>query len=63
MAMSDVENENNDSSYSSGQKEESASKIMHELISRGVLLDTFNSAGETALMIAAKHGKMKLVKN
>ena len=36
---------------------------MHELISRGVLLDTFNSAGETALMIAAKHGKMKLVRN
>ena len=63
MAMSDVENEDNDSSYGSGQKEESASRIMHELISRGVLLDTFNSAGETALMIAVKRGKVKIIKN
>jgi len=62
IAMSDVENEDSDSSYGSGQKEESAAIIMHELVTRGVLLDTLNSAGETALMIAVKRGKVKTLK-
>jgi len=35
---------------------------MHELVTRGVLLDTLNSAGETALMIAVKRGKVKTLK-
>jgi len=62
IAMSDVENEDSDSSYGSGQKEQSTTIIMHELITRGVLLDTLNSAGETALMIAVKRGKVKTLK-
>jgi len=37
--------------------------IMHELISRGVLLDSLNSAGETALMIAVKREKVRTIKS
>ena len=36
---------------------------MHEIISRGIILDTLNDNGETPLMIAAKRGKIKLVNN
>jgi len=36
---------------------------MHELTSRGIILDALNNDGETALMISAKRGKMKLVNN
>jgi ankyrin repeat protein len=63
IAMSDVEIEDSETSYGSGQKEESASMIMNELISRGVLLDSLNSAGETALMIAVKRGKVRTIKS
>ena len=63
MAMSDVEIEESETSYGSGQKEEGASMIMHELISRGVLLDSLNSAGETALMIAVKREKVRTIKS
>jgi ankyrin repeat protein len=63
MAMSDVEIEDSETSYGSGQKEEGASMIMHELISRGVLLDSLNSAGETALMIGVKRGKVRTIKS
>ena len=63
MAMSDVENEDSETSYGSGQKEDGASMIMHELISRGVLLDALNDDAETALMIAVKRGKVRIIKN
>ena len=37
--------------------------IMHELNSRGVLLDSLNSAGETALMISVKRGNVRTIKS
>ncbi|HBL56158.1 MAG TPA: hypothetical protein DDZ36_09885 [Deltaproteobacteria bacterium] len=63
MAMSDVENEDSQTLYGSGQKEERASTQMYELISRGIVLDKLNDNGETALMIAVKRRKMKLIIN
>ena len=62
MAMSDVENETSHTEPGS-EKIERASPEMHELISRGIILDALNNDGETALMISAKRGKMKLVNN
>ena len=62
MAMSDVENETSHTEPGS-EKIERASPEMHELISRGIILDALNNDGETALMISAKRGKTKLVNN
>jgi len=63
MAMSDVEYENSQIAFYSEQKEENAPMLMHELISRGIMLDSLNNDGETALMIAVKRGKVRIIKN
>ena len=60
--MSDVENETSNTEPGS-EIIERASPEMHELTSRGIILDALNNDGETALMISAKRGKMKLVNN
>jgi ankyrin repeat protein len=63
LAMSDVENRNIPTSSNLKLNEEGVPTEMQVLFSRKILLDSINNNGETALMIAAKHGKMKLVKN
>ncbi len=63
MAMSDVDKESGQIKLDLQQKDQDTTAIMKELISLGILLDTFNNEGKTALIIAAKQGKAKIVKN
>ena len=62
--MSDIENEVSEALYNiSGKKENVAPRKLYELISRRVPLDTLNNNGETALIIAVRLGKVKIIKN
>ncbi len=64
LAMSDIENEDSKAEYNiPGQIETVAPRKLYELISRQVPLDTLNNDGDTALIIAVKHGKVRIIKN
>jgi len=63
IAMSDFANDNTQKSLESEHKKEDELLIMKNLMPRGIILDSLNNNGETALMIAVKKGNVKIIKN
>ena len=62
IAMSDFANDNSKKNFESEQKKDPELIITKNLIPRGIILDSLNKDGESALMIAVKKGNLAIIK-
>ena len=63
IAMSDFENDSSQKNLEYDQKNRNEFLVIKNLISKGILLDSLNNEGETALIIAVKKENILKIKN